>query len=60
MAICCPMGMRSTSLGVIKKFDQDSDGDGFYWFEDCDDDDSLTKPSGIETWAVKIRIVTGV
>lgn len=33
-----------------RKFDQDSDGDGFYWFEDCDDDDSLTKPSGIETW----------
>ncbi|MAN21962.1 MAG: hypothetical protein CL985_02350, partial [Euryarchaeota archaeon] len=33
-----------------RKFDQDSDGDGFYWFEDCDDNDSLTKPSGIETW----------
>ena len=33
-----------------RKFDQDSDGDGFYWFEDCDDDDPLTKPSGIETW----------
>ena len=33
-----------------RKYDQDSDDDGFYWFEDCNDDNFLIKPSGIETW----------
>ncbi|DAC25293.1 MAG TPA: hypothetical protein D7H76_03535, partial [Candidatus Poseidoniales archaeon] len=29
-------------------FDNDEDADGFYWFEDCDDQDANSSPVGIE------------
>ena len=29
-------------------FDEDSDGDGWYWFQDCNDDDIEISPSLIE------------
>ena len=31
-------------------FDEDGDQDGFYWFEDCDDEDLAVNPTGIEIW----------
>ena len=30
--------------------DLDEDGDGFRWFDDCDDNDSMRSPAGIEVW----------
>ena len=29
-------------------FDYDEDADGFYWFEDCDDQDASSSPVGVE------------
>ena len=29
-------------------FDSDEDSDGFYWFEDCDDQDANSSPVGVE------------
>ncbi|MDP7203248.1 MAG: S8 family serine peptidase [Candidatus Poseidoniaceae archaeon] len=34
-------------------FDADQDGDGFYWFEDCDENNSAINPDAIEIWNEK-------
>ncbi|MFL2952992.1 MAG: S8 family serine peptidase [Candidatus Thalassarchaeaceae archaeon] len=38
----------STSLTDPLVFDKDEDADGFYWFEDCDDQDANSSPVGVE------------
>ena len=39
------IGISSTDPLV---FDDDGDADGFYWFEDCDDEDANSSPVGVE------------
>lgn len=34
-------------------FDADEDGDGFYWFDDCDENDSNINPDAVEVWNEK-------
>ncbi len=34
-------------------FDADLDGDGFYWFDDCDENDSAVNPDAVEVWNEK-------
>ena len=52
--ILTQMGMeyqisRSWSSVVIRLVDLDADGDGAYWFDDCDDNDSSFAPDVTES-----------